>query len=84
MGDFYKMHFPYFQDGIKDTTPLKSISIDQLVELIKNNPKKDIISTIHSLRSIGDSHYKFFKEKLEVGDSNSKGKTRITHRVMSN
>ena len=64
MGDFYKMHFSYFQNGIKDTTPLKSISIDQLVELIKNNPKKDIISTIHSLRSIGDSHYKVLKENL--------------------
>lgn len=64
MGDFYKMHFSYFQNGIKDTTQLKTISIDQLVELIKNNPKKDIISTIHSLRSIGDSHYKVLKEKL--------------------
>jgi pyruvate/2-oxoacid:ferredoxin oxidoreductase beta subunit len=64
MGDFYKMHFSYFQNGIKDTTPLKTISIDQLVELIKNNPKKDIISTIHSLRSISDSHYQILKEKL--------------------
>ena len=64
MGDFYKMHFSYFQNGIKDTTPLKTISIDQLVETIKNNPKKDIISTIHSLRSISDSHYQILKEKL--------------------
>jgi hypothetical protein len=64
MGDFYKMNFSYFQNGIKDNTPLKTISIDQLVETIKNNPKKDIISTIHSLRSIGDSHYQVLKEKL--------------------
>jgi len=64
MGDFYKMHFSYFQNGIKDTNPLKTINIDQLVELIKNNPKKDIIKSIHSLRSIGDSHYKVLKEKL--------------------
>lgn len=64
MGDFYKMHFSFFQNGIKDTTPLKTINIDQLVELIKNNPQKDIISTIHSLRSIGDNHYKTLKERL--------------------
>jgi hypothetical protein len=64
MGDFNKMHFSYFQNGIKDTTPLKTISIDQLVALIKNNPKKDIIKSIHSLRSIGDSYYKVLKEKL--------------------
>lgn len=64
MGDFYKMHFSYFQNGIKDTAPLKTIKIDQLVELIKNNPQKDIISTIHSLRLIGDYHYKTLKERL--------------------
>ena len=51
-------------NGIKDTNPLKTINIDQLVELIKNNPKKDIIKSIHSLKSIGDSYYKVLKEKL--------------------
>ncbi len=64
MGDFYKMHFSYFQNGIKDTKPLKTINIDQLVELIKNNPKKDIIKDILQLRSSGDKYYKVLKEKL--------------------
>lgn len=58
------MHFSYFQNGLTDNTPLKTINIDQLVELIKNNPKKDIIKSIHSLRSIGDIYYKVLKNSL--------------------
>ncbi len=58
------MIFSYFNGGIKDTIPSKTLTFNELVNLIKHNPKKDIISEIIQLRMMGDDRYKILKETL--------------------
>ena len=62
-GTIYIM-FSYFTKGVKDSTPKKAINFNELVDLIKNNPKKDIIEDIRKRKLSGDLTYKFLKESL--------------------
>jgi len=50
--------FSYFEKGITNLIPSKTIDLSQLVKLIKNNPKKSLINEIRELRLKGDQTYK--------------------------
>ena len=54
----------YFEGGIKDTVPKKQIEFNELIELIKNNPKANAIEHIRLLRKQGKIEYKKLKDKL--------------------
>lgn len=62
-GFHFKM-FSYFQKGIKDTNPVKSIDISQLIKIIKDNPEKSKIDWIRVLRKQGNQEYKKLKDEL--------------------
>tara|TARA_B110000503_G_scaffold110581_1_gene165474 strand:+ start:716 stop:2128 length:1413 start_codon:yes stop_codon:yes gene_type:complete len=54
--------FSYFEKGITNLIPSKTIDLSQLVKLIKNNPKQSLINEIRELRLKGDQTYK--KKKI--------------------
>lgn len=56
--------FSYFQNGITDTNPSKSIDLPQLIKIIKDNPNKPLIDWIRVLRSQGNQEYKELKRGL--------------------
>jgi hypothetical protein len=55
--------FSYFINGIKDNKVAKNVSINQLVDLIRNNPNKETITRLHSLEYKSDA-YNELKETL--------------------
>jgi hypothetical protein len=56
----------YFQDGLKQSVPSKSLSFDELVELIKFNLKKDIISEVRELKKNKDQTYRHLKSIMPI------------------
>jgi hypothetical protein len=54
----------FFQNGIQDINPSKELDLPQLVRLIRNNPEKDLIERIRTLRNDGDEKYKILKKRL--------------------
>ena len=57
--------FSYFQNGIINTIPQKSIDFEELIDLITNNPNKTLIGWIRILRIQGnDGEYKKLKRGL--------------------
>ncbi len=53
-----------FNDGLKQNKPSKSVTFDELVDLIKFNKNKDIIQQIRYLKSNGDVSHKKIKESM--------------------
>ena len=56
--------FSFFKNGIKQINPNKVIDLASLAKHIKNNPQKDLIEKIRSLRKLQDQAYKKLKEQL--------------------
>lgn len=56
--------FSFFKNGIKQINPNKIIDLASLAKHIKNNPQKDHIEKIRSLRKLQDQSYKKLKEQL--------------------
>jgi hypothetical protein len=56
--------FSYFQNGIANVIPQKIIQLNQLIEIIGNNPQQDLIKKIRDMRLEGNKHYKVLKRKL--------------------
>ena len=50
--------FSYFEKGITNLIPSKTIDLAQLVKLIKTNPKQSLVNEIRELRLKGDQTYK--------------------------
>ena len=50
--------FSYFEKGITNLIPSKTIDLGQLVKLIKTNPKQSLVNEIRELRLKGDQTYK--------------------------
>src|ERR1035441_1430069 len=55
--------FSYFEKGIKDTTPQRTIDLPSLIRIIRNNPQRISIEHIRTLRKSGDE-YRQLKRKL--------------------
>jgi hypothetical protein len=68
--------FSYFEKGITNLIPSKTIDLSQLVKLIKNNPKKSLIDEIRELRLKGDQTYKEKKTFLNYITPNCSVKKR--------
>ena len=68
--------FSYFEKGIRNLIPSKTIDLSQLVKLIKNNPKKSLIDEIRELRLKGDQTYKEKKTFLNYITPNCSVKKR--------
>ena len=56
--------FSYFEKGITNLIPSKTIDLGQLVKLIKTNPKQSLVNEIRELRLKGDQTYKKKKSFL--------------------
>jgi len=56
--------FSYFQKGITDTNPSKTIDLPQLIKIIKDNPNKHLIDWIRLLRKQNNEEYKELKRDL--------------------
>ena len=54
----------YFENGVKQTRPNKEIDIYELVEIIRHNPKIDLINEIRKLKRDGNDNYKLLKKGL--------------------
>ena len=67
----------YFHNGIEDIHPSKDLDLHQLVKLIRNNPRKDLIEEIRILRLQGDeTEYKRLKKQLPYITPNCKLRAR--------
>lgn len=62
--EFYFFMFSYFEKGIIDTHPKKTIDQRDLVNLIINNPCRVQIETIREFKRQGNLSYKVLKRKL--------------------
>lgn len=56
----------YFENGLKQSDPSKSVSFDELVELIKFNFKKDIITEVRQLKKNKDQTYRHLKSSMPI------------------
>lgn len=54
----------YFKNGVEQTRPNKEIDIYELVEIIKHNPKIELINEIRKLKSEGNENYKSLKKSI--------------------
>ena len=54
----------YFENGVKQTRPNKEIDIYELVEIIRHNPKIDLINEIRRLKLNGNDSYQSIKKSL--------------------
>lgn len=68
--------FSYFERGISNLIPSKTIDLSQLVKLIKTNPKQSLINEIRELRLKGDETYKKKKSFLNYITPNCSVKKR--------
>lgn len=68
--------FSYFEKGITNLIPSKTIDLAQLVKLIKTNPKQSLINEIRELRLKGDQTYKKKKTFLNYITPNCSVKKR--------
>ncbi len=68
--------FSYFERGISNLIPSKTIDLSHLVKLIKTNPKQSLINEIRELRIKGDERYKKKKENLSYITPNCNVKKR--------
>lgn len=56
--------FSLFENGIKDTKHSKHIGLAELKQIIRNNPNKNKIEHIRTLRKNGDDYYRTLKSGL--------------------
>jgi hypothetical protein len=56
--------FSYFEKGIKDITPKKTVDFPGLIKIIKSNPEKESIEVIRQLKIEGNNKYKDLKQSL--------------------
>ena len=68
--------FSYFEKGITNLIPSKTIDLAQLVKLIKTNPKQSLVNEIRELRLKGDQTYKKKKTFLNYITPNCSVKKR--------
>ncbi len=68
--------FSYFEKGITNLIPSKTIDLGQLVKLIKTNPKQSLVNEIRELRLKGDQTYKKKKTFLNYITPNCSVKKR--------
>jgi len=68
--------FSYFEKGIINLIPSKTIDLGQLVKLIKTNPKQSLVNEIRELRLKGDQTYKKKKTFLNYITPNCSVKKR--------
>ena len=76
-GELFYLVISYFHNGIEDIHPSKDLDLHQLVKLIRNNPRKDLIEEIRILRLQGDeTEYKRLKKQLPYITPNCKLRAR--------
>ena len=68
--------FSYFEKGITNLIPSKTIDLGQLVKLINTNPKQSLVNEIRELRLKGDQTYKKKKTFLNYITPNCSVKKR--------